>query len=158
MLCLTALTGKIHWSDNWVTFVDSMLQAWLFVDDTRSLFVPTEIQKLTINMTQHIVYLQSLDVNAERGKFQTSFFCTCSGECIDFISFKSAVMWCGVIGHVVLDVLNCSAFKTWVTTCPVTQFHISEDESTAMPLWECQILQLIDSQVVLLHLVKSLSS
>ena len=52
-----------------MTFVDSILQAWLFVDDTRSLFIPTEIQKLTINMTQHIVYLQSLDVNAERGRF-----------------------------------------------------------------------------------------
>ena len=75
-----------------MTFMDSMLQAWLFVDDTRSLFVPTEIQKLTINMTQHIVYLHSLDVNAEQGEFQMCFFCTRSGECIDFISFRSAVM------------------------------------------------------------------
>ena len=75
-----------------MTFMDSMLQAWFFVEDTRNLLVPIEIQKLTINMTQHIVYQQSLDMNAERGEFQTSFFCTCSGECIDFISFKSAVM------------------------------------------------------------------
>jgi hypothetical protein len=92
VLYLTELTGKIRWSNNWVTFMDSMLQAWLFVDDTRSLFVPTEIQKLTINIKQHIAYLQSHDVNAERGEFQTCFFCTCGGECIDFISFKSAVM------------------------------------------------------------------
>ena len=92
MLCLTGLTGKIRWSNNWVTFMESMLQAWLFVDDTRSLFVPTEIQKLTINMTQHNVYLQALDLNAERGEFQMCFFCTCSGECIDFISFNSALM------------------------------------------------------------------
>jgi len=75
-----------------VTFMDSMLQAWFFVEDTRNLLVPIEIQKLTINMTQHIVYQQSLDMNAERGEFQTSFFCTCSEECIDFISFKSAVI------------------------------------------------------------------
>ena len=75
-----------------MTFMDSMLQAWIFVDDTRSLFVPTEIQKLTINTTQHNVYLQSLDVNAERGELQTFFFCTCSRECIDFISFSSAAM------------------------------------------------------------------
>ena len=75
-----------------MTFMDSMLQAWLFVDDTRSLFVPTEIQKLTINMKQHIVYLHSLDVNAERGEFQMCFFCTCGREYIDCISFKSAVM------------------------------------------------------------------
>jgi len=92
VLCLTGLTGKIRWNNNWVTFMDSMLQAWLFVDDTRSLFVPTEIQKLTINMTQHNVYLQALDLNAERGEFQMCFFCTCSGECIDFISFSSAVI------------------------------------------------------------------
>ena len=92
MLCLTGLTGKICWSNNWVTFMDNMLQAWLFVDDTRSLFVPTEIQKLTIDTMQHIIYLQSLDVNAERGEFQVCFRCTYCGECIDFISFKSAVM------------------------------------------------------------------
>lgn len=127
MLCLTGLTGKIRWSNNWVTFMDSMLQAWLFVDDTRSLFIPTEIQKLTINMTQHIVYLQSLNVNPEQGEFQTCFFCTFGREIFDLISFKSAVMKNGVIGHMVPDVLDCSAIKTWVTTCPVTQFHISED-------------------------------
>jgi hypothetical protein len=154
VLCLIGLTGKICWSNNWLTFVESMLQAWFFVDDTRSLFIPTEIQKLNINMKQHVVYLQSLDVNAERGDFQICFFCTRSGECIDCISFKSAVMWCGVIGHVVADMLDCSSFKTWVTTCPVTHFHISEDESSAVPLWECQILNLVASQVGLLHLVK----
>jgi hypothetical protein len=75
-----------------VTFVESMLQAWLFLDDTRSLFIPTEIQKLTINITQHIVYLHSRDVDAERGEFQMCFFCTCGRECIDFISVKSVVM------------------------------------------------------------------
>jgi hypothetical protein len=106
-----------------VTFLDSLLQAWLFVDDTRSPFVPTEIQKLTINTKQHIIYLQSLDVNADQGRFQMCFFCTGGRECIGFISFSSALMLCGVIVHVVPDVLDCSTFKTRVITCPVTQFH-----------------------------------
>jgi len=92
VFCLTGLTGKICWNNNLVTFVDSILQAWLFVDDTRSLFIPTEIQKLTINMTQHNVYLQSLDVNVEQGRFQMCFFFKDGRECIDFISFTSAVM------------------------------------------------------------------
>jgi hypothetical protein len=78
-----------------VTFMDSMLQAWLFVDDTRSLFVPTEIQKLTINIRQHIIYLQSLDVNAERGEFQMYLFCTDGRECIDFIS--SILLLCDLV-------------------------------------------------------------
>jgi hypothetical protein len=92
VLCLTGLTGKIRWSNNWVTFMDSILQAWLFVDDTRSLFISTEIQKLTIDMMQHDVYLQSLDVNAEPGEFQMCFFCKFGREYIDIISFISAVM------------------------------------------------------------------
>jgi fatty acid synthase len=63
------LTEKICWSNNWVTFMDSMLQAWLFVDDTQSVLVPTQIQKLTMNMRQHIIYLQSLDLDQEQGRF-----------------------------------------------------------------------------------------
>ena len=92
------------------------------MDDTRSLFVPTEIQKLTVNIRQHIIYLQSLDVNAERGEFQMCFFCTCGRECIDFISFKSVVMCLGIVGRVVPDVLDFSAFKTWVTTCHTVSY------------------------------------
>jgi hypothetical protein len=98
------------------------------VDDTRRLFVPTEIQKLTINTMQHIAYLQSLDMNAERGEFQLCFYCTCSRGCIDFISFSSIVMRCVVDGHVFVDVLDCSTFKTFVTSCPGTYFRISENE------------------------------
>jgi hypothetical protein len=72
--------------------MDSVLQAWLLVDDTRSSFIPTEIQKLTINMKQHVVYLQSLDVNAERGEFQMCFVYKFGREYIDIINFISAVM------------------------------------------------------------------
>jgi hypothetical protein len=72
--------------------MDSMLQAWLFVDDTRSLLVPTHIQKLTINVRQHIVHLQSLDLNPGQGRFQTCFFCKGGREYIDSISFSSAVI------------------------------------------------------------------
>jgi hypothetical protein len=75
-----------------VTFMDSILQAWLFTNDTRSLFIPTEIQKLTINLKQHTVYLQSLDVNVDQGRFQMRFYLRVGRECIDYISFKSAVM------------------------------------------------------------------
>ena len=74
-----------------MTFVDSILQAWLLLDDSRNLFIPTEIKKLTINKTQHNNYLQSLDGNAERGRFQAFFFRD-GREYIDFISFKSSEM------------------------------------------------------------------
>jgi hypothetical protein len=57
-----------------VTFMDSMLQALLLLNDTRSLCIPTEIQKLTINVRQHIINLHSLDANAEQGEFQMCTF------------------------------------------------------------------------------------
>ena len=62
------------------------------------------------------------------GWISDTFFCTYSRECIDYISFSSVVMRCVVVGHVVPDVLYCSAFKTCITTCPVTQFHMSKYE------------------------------
>jgi hypothetical protein len=64
-----------------------MLHAWLFLDVTQSLVLPTEIEKLTIDMRQHILYLQSLDMNEERGEFQTCFFYVGGRDCIDSISF-----------------------------------------------------------------------
>ena len=60
--------------------MDSIIHAWLFLNDTRDLYIGTEIQKLTIDMKQHIVYLQSLDVNEEPSEFQT-LFCTGGREC-----------------------------------------------------------------------------
>ena len=75
--------------------MDSMLQAWLFVDDTRSLFVPTEIQKLTINIRQHIMYLHSLDENAEPGEFQTCTFVHLAEKVST--SLASNLLYCDVV-------------------------------------------------------------
>ena len=74
------MTGKIRWSKNWVTFMDSIIHAWLFLNDTRDLYIPTQIQKLTIDMKQHIAYLQSLDVNEEPSEFQM-LFCMGGRKC-----------------------------------------------------------------------------
>jgi hypothetical protein len=71
-----------------VTFMDSMLQAWIFENDTRSLFVATEIEKLTVDIRQHILYLHSLDMNEEQGELQMCLFVCLSGRiCIDSNSF-----------------------------------------------------------------------
>ena len=113
-----------------MSFMDSMLQALLFVDDTRSLFVPTEIQKLTINTTQHIAYLQSLDMNAERGEFQLCFFVQNI-----LTSLASLLLQCDVV-------LLGMWFRMCWTAVPSKhgpphaqlQFVISEDETSSGPL------------------------
>jgi fatty acid synthase len=71
---LAGQTGKISWSNNWVAFMDNMLQAQLLQDDTRSLFVPTSIQKLTIDVKRHSACLHALgDASEELGECQTLY-------------------------------------------------------------------------------------
>jgi hypothetical protein len=69
-----------------VTFMDSIIHAWLFLNGTRDVCVGTEIQKLTIDMKQHILYLQSLDVNEEPSEFQMLLY-TCGRKCTSSSSF-----------------------------------------------------------------------
>ncbi|XP_050502323.1 fatty acid synthase-like [Diabrotica virgifera virgifera] len=41
-------SGLIKWTDNWIAFLDNMLQLKIVTTDTRLLYVPTYISKLTI--------------------------------------------------------------------------------------------------------------
>lgn len=52
--------GITEWHNNWVAFMDNMLQMQILQEDTRGLFVPTSIRKLTINVKKHIHELFNL--------------------------------------------------------------------------------------------------
>jgi len=58
--------GHIAWTDNWVTFMDNMLQMHLIGKDTRDLCIPTSIQKIVINPALHASQLR--DVTSEENK------------------------------------------------------------------------------------------
>lgn len=51
--------GKIAWKNNWVTFMDNMLQMKILRTDTRGLFVPTGLQRLVIDTKYHDQSLKS---------------------------------------------------------------------------------------------------
>ncbi|CAG9770337.1 unnamed protein product [Ceutorhynchus assimilis] len=55
-----ATQGKIKWAENWIAFMDNMLQMKILGEDTRLLFVPTSIAKLTINPVLHLEYVEAL--------------------------------------------------------------------------------------------------
>ncbi|KAF7995900.1 hypothetical protein HCN44_007007 [Aphidius gifuensis] len=46
-------SGQIMWDNNWVAFIDNMLQMKILGMDSRGLFVPTGIQKLVIDTKAH---------------------------------------------------------------------------------------------------------
>ncbi|KYM97760.1 Fatty acid synthase [Cyphomyrmex costatus] len=62
--------GHIIWRQNWVTFVDSMLQMNILEHDTRDLYVPTSIQKLVINPMLHDRKLQDANHDVEELQVQ----------------------------------------------------------------------------------------
>jgi fatty acid synthase len=53
-------TGKVCWKDNWVAFLDNMLQMTLIQEDSQDLLVPTSLQKLTIDPKWHASQVQEL--------------------------------------------------------------------------------------------------
>lgn len=70
---ITGKTGHIKWMSNWVAFMDNMLQMKILSLDSRSIYVPTQINKLVIDPTYHVMQVQNLPIG-ERGKRIFSLF------------------------------------------------------------------------------------
>lgn len=61
--------GHLAWGQNWVTFMDCMMQMRILGMDTRKLYVPTGIQKLVIDPKLHAQHIRKLKTEEKR-KFQ----------------------------------------------------------------------------------------
>ncbi|GJQ79756.1 hypothetical protein Trydic_g23233 [Trypoxylus dichotomus] len=48
--------ATVQWEDNWITFMDCFLQLVLLQQDTRSIYIPTSIQRLVIDGPKHIEF------------------------------------------------------------------------------------------------------
>lgn len=55
------LYGKVQWDNNWVSFLDCLLQISIIGKDSRSLILPTRIQKIIINTKEHMRESMKLD-------------------------------------------------------------------------------------------------
>lgn len=58
--------GHIAWVSNWATFMDGMLQLMILGLDTRSLYVPTRIQKIVIDTKYHQQEVKKLGLEDRR--------------------------------------------------------------------------------------------
>ncbi|KAK6640571.1 hypothetical protein RUM44_012267 [Polyplax serrata] len=59
-------TGKITWANNYVAFMDNLLQTQILQEDTRSLYVPTTIRKLYINPSKHQECVQKFTTEEDK--------------------------------------------------------------------------------------------
>ncbi|XP_015179002.1 PREDICTED: fatty acid synthase [Polistes dominula] len=57
--------GHIEWKQNWVAFMDNLLQLKILTFDTRGLFVPTGIKKLVIDTKYHQQYIRALPLEEQ---------------------------------------------------------------------------------------------
>ncbi|XP_076267679.1 fatty acid synthase-like [Rhynchophorus ferrugineus] len=56
---VSAQQGHIRWHENWVAFMDNMLQMNILQEDTRLLYVPINIGRLTIDARKHLEICKS---------------------------------------------------------------------------------------------------
>ncbi|CAD6999349.1 unnamed protein product [Ceratitis capitata] len=57
---ISSRTGKLQWVDNWISFMDTMLQFSILSKDLRELYLPTRIEKAVINPAKHLEILSQL--------------------------------------------------------------------------------------------------
>jgi len=89
--------GHIIWGNNWVTFMDIMLQMHVIGYDTEDLYVPTSIQKLVINPLLHTWKLRNAADDVEtttgidKGK-SSSIIKICFARYMNIIFVKRIVL------------------------------------------------------------------
>ncbi|KAJ8712849.1 hypothetical protein PYW08_008153 [Mythimna loreyi] len=62
--------GRLAWVNNWVTFMDCMLQMKIIGQDTRGLFVPTRIEKLSIDTNIHYNAISKMNPDSTKNSFE----------------------------------------------------------------------------------------
>nr|WRO29226.1 FAS2 protein [Tuta absoluta] len=62
--------GRLAWVNNWVTFMDCMLQMKIIGQDSRGLFVPTRIEKLCIDATMHYNAISKMNPDSAKQSFE----------------------------------------------------------------------------------------
>lgn len=58
-----AVTGELKWEDNWVSFMDTMLQFSIMGKDLRELYLPTRVEKVIINPLKHLNIINKFKEN-----------------------------------------------------------------------------------------------
>lgn len=69
---LSCNKGHTAWTNNWVTFMDTMLQLHILGYDTRNLYVPTSIQKLVIDPALHSLKLRDIVTEDDKRMFMVN--------------------------------------------------------------------------------------
>lgn len=59
------LHGQLKWENNWISFIDTMLQFSILGQNTRELYLPTRLQRALINPIEHLEYIKNISTNGK---------------------------------------------------------------------------------------------
>lgn len=85
-----ASVGHILWEDNYVTFMDNMLQLKILQEDSRTLFVPIGINRINIWPKKHDEYVKQFGENPLIPVYVNSDADTIRSEFIEIIGLKAS--------------------------------------------------------------------
>ncbi|XP_050353258.1 fatty acid synthase-like [Nymphalis io] len=68
--------GRLAWVNNWVTFLDCMLQMKIINFDTRGLYIPTRIEKMCIDLNMHHEGVSKMKLGSTRQSFEIRVYPT----------------------------------------------------------------------------------
>lgn len=54
----SGINGNLKWENNWISFIDTMLQFSILGQNTRELYLPTRLQKMIINPKLHVEQIE----------------------------------------------------------------------------------------------------
>lgn len=59
LAAFSGVKGKLSWTGNWVSYLDTMIQFYVFGIQSSKLNVPSRIQRISINPRRHFQYLST---------------------------------------------------------------------------------------------------
>ena len=90
------LKGKVKWDMNWVAFIDCLFQIQVLRKDTRSLMLPSCIQRMTIDANKHMEMMNAFEEFGITDKYvdvniSSDLNIICSGG-IEIVNLQSTVV------------------------------------------------------------------
>lgn len=105
---LDATKGTIAWVNNWVAFMDNMLQMSILDIDSQGLFVPTGIQKLVIDTKFHLNALRA-STSEQKRELNLLFGLTTPINCC-IVTYLFSIYLCRIYREA-LQNLRCYSFR-----------------------------------------------
>lgn len=86
------LRGHIMWRNDWISFMDNMLQMHILHVDTRGLFVPTSIKKLVIDSKAHLAHFKPGETGKDLPVFVDKLFNVISCAGVEIRGLKASAI------------------------------------------------------------------